>query len=77
VAIPLLERALAIAAKKTVDASTAAEVELDLAKVLWDRGDKKRAVTLVTEARAAWAEVGAAAKEPLAECDAWLAAHKI
>jgi len=75
-AIPLLERALAIAAKKTVDASTAAEVKLELAKVLWDRGDHKRAVALVTEARAAWAEVGAAAKEPLAECDEWLAAHE-
>jgi tetratricopeptide (TPR) repeat protein len=75
-ALPLLERAYAIRTKRPGNAAELAKVTLSLAEaILATGGDAKRARDLAIDARRGFAASGDAAKEDLAETDAWLAKH--
>jgi tetratricopeptide (TPR) repeat protein/predicted Ser/Thr protein kinase len=77
-AVPLLERALAIARAHPEDATGRAGVELQLGQLLWDTdGDRARAHALVEDARALLAsDANPEAKSNRDTADAWLAAHR-
>ena len=59
------------------DPAELAELQLALARALWDAGrDRSRAVALAGTARAAYAAAGDRKREELAAADAWLASHR-
>ena len=69
-----LERALAIR-KAGARPEEIAEVQVELAKTAWASGHHEQALAFAREARPAYADSKASARE-LAELDAWLATHE-
>ncbi len=73
-AIVWLERALAIRQANPNEVGAVAETRFVLAQALWElRRDRQRAVGLVRQARAVYAEMGDKGKQPLAQLDQWSA----
>jgi tetratricopeptide (TPR) repeat protein/predicted Ser/Thr protein kinase len=67
----LLEEALTIFGKFDLDPVLVSYAEFELAKLLWDDGERDRARTLVTNAEKAFTEGGSAAAPQLEGLDAW------
>ena len=78
VALPHVERALAIATKKQVHPYDLADVQFALARSLWALGrDRERALALAKEAHETFQSLGPGAREALETTAAWLAAHHL
>jgi tetratricopeptide (TPR) repeat protein len=76
-AIAPLERALALADARPSYAERRARIALQLATALWsDRGARRRARELATQARDAWAGLGGSFAVDRASAEQWLAAHR-
>jgi tetratricopeptide (TPR) repeat protein len=79
-AVPLAERAVALREKAGVAADRQAKARFMLARALWDARtddgrDRARAIALAEQARGAFRAAGKGQARPLAEVEAWLAAH--
>jgi len=73
-AIAPLERALAVREAEPGDKRELGRTRFALARALWEsKGDRKRAVELAANARAAFTAAGVNAKRQLGEVNAWLA----
>jgi len=77
IAVPLLERALALGDKTKAQPSRRARTRLNLAAAMWwSKKDRRGAIKLMKDARSIYATLGASHKHLLAHSERWLDKRK-
>jgi tetratricopeptide (TPR) repeat protein len=75
-ALPLLERSVKLGQGSPENPFELHDFELQLARALWAKGDRKRARSMAEKSRDGWAKVGPSGVSQRKEADQWLRTHR-